>query len=127
MCLRLFEANFPRVTTNQKHSPDLGIDTSSVWNFCARPSAVISRARPVVMSQNVGCFLRLKIRYIQPEVIKSFRRMDLLDRNEITTSGSVRPVSFDGFTLNLFFFHFVIYTCRKKSFERSLNSYRLPI
>ena len=30
-------------STNQKHYPDLGSDTSSVWNFCARFSDVISR------------------------------------------------------------------------------------
>ena len=28
---------------NQKHYPDMGSDASSVWNFCARFSAVISR------------------------------------------------------------------------------------
>ena len=37
------EANFPRGTTNQKHYPDLGSAASSVWNFCARFSAVISQ------------------------------------------------------------------------------------
>ena len=37
------ESNFPRGTTNQKHYPDLGIDTSSVWNFCTRFSVVILR------------------------------------------------------------------------------------
>ena len=30
-------------STNQKHYPDLGSDASSVWNFCARFSDVISR------------------------------------------------------------------------------------
>ena len=29
----LVEANFTRGSTNQKHRPDLGCDTSSVWNF----------------------------------------------------------------------------------------------
>ena len=29
--------NFPRGTTNQKHYPGLGNDTSSVWNICALP------------------------------------------------------------------------------------------
>ena len=33
----------PRGTTNQKHHPDLGSDTSSVCNFCAWFSDVISR------------------------------------------------------------------------------------
>ena len=40
---RLAEENFPRCTTCPKHYPDLGIDASSVWNFCARFSDVISR------------------------------------------------------------------------------------
>ena len=30
-------------STNQKHCADLGSNTSSVWNFCARSSIVISR------------------------------------------------------------------------------------
>ena len=30
-------------STNQKHHPDLGSDTSSVWSFCACSSDVISR------------------------------------------------------------------------------------
>ena len=34
---------FPRDTTNQKHYPDLGSDTSSVWNFCACSPDVISQ------------------------------------------------------------------------------------
>ena len=34
-CFWLVEAIFPRRTTNQKHHPVLGNDTSSVWNFCA--------------------------------------------------------------------------------------------
>ena len=42
-CFWLVDTNFPRGTTNQKHYPDLGRDTSSVWNFCARISDVISR------------------------------------------------------------------------------------
>ena len=33
----------PRYTTNQNHYSDLGSDASSVWNFCARFSDVISR------------------------------------------------------------------------------------
>ena len=42
-CFRLVEANFLRGATNQKHFPDLGSDTSSVWNFCSRFSDVILR------------------------------------------------------------------------------------
>jgi len=30
-------------STNQKHYPDQGSDTSSLWNFCARSSDVISQ------------------------------------------------------------------------------------
>ena len=32
-----------KFSANQEHYPDLGSDTSSVWNFCARFSDVISR------------------------------------------------------------------------------------
>ena len=39
----LLIAIFPRHTTNQKHYPDLGIGTSSVWNFCSHFSDVISQ------------------------------------------------------------------------------------
>ena len=52
-------SKFPRGRTNQNHYPELGSDTSSVWNFCARMSDVISWGKPVVASRNVGCFLRL--------------------------------------------------------------------
>ena len=41
-CFWLVEAHFPRGSTNQ-HYLDLGSDTSSVWNICARFSDVISR------------------------------------------------------------------------------------
>ena len=46
-------------STSQKHYPDLGSDASSVWNFCARFSDVISRGKPLVASRYVSCFLRL--------------------------------------------------------------------
>ena len=46
-------------STNQKHYPDLGSDTSLAWNFCARSSDVITQRQPLVTSRNVGCFLRL--------------------------------------------------------------------
>ena len=39
----LLIAIFPRHTTNQKHYPDLGIGTSSVWNFCSHFSDVNSQ------------------------------------------------------------------------------------
>ena len=42
-------------STNQKHYPDLGSDTSSAWNFCTRSSDVNSRGN----HWGVGCFLRL--------------------------------------------------------------------
>ena len=52
-------------STNQKHYPDLGSDTSSVWNFCARSSDVISWGNQWwVASRNVGCFHRLIIIFI---------------------------------------------------------------
>ena len=35
--------NFPRRATNQKHYSDICNDMSSVWNFCARFSDVISQ------------------------------------------------------------------------------------
>ena len=40
----------------------VGSDASSVWNFCARLSDVISRGNYhwIVASRNVGCFLRLR-------------------------------------------------------------------
>ena len=41
-CSRLVEANFTSGTTNQKQYPHLGSDISSVWNFCACFSDVIS-------------------------------------------------------------------------------------
>ena len=45
--------------TNQKPYPDLGSDTSSVWNFCVFCSDIDHfEVKPVVASQNVGCFLR---------------------------------------------------------------------
>ena len=54
---------FPTIpgTTNQKHYLDLGSDASSVWNFCAGFSDVITREKPVVTSGNVGCFSRWQI------------------------------------------------------------------
>ena len=50
LCFWLVETNFPRGTTNQKHYPDLGNDTSSAWNFPWTPK---------VASRNVGHFLSL--------------------------------------------------------------------
>ena len=35
---------FPGMT-KEEHYPDLGNDTSSVWNFCSRSSEVISRGK----------------------------------------------------------------------------------
>ena len=42
-CFWLVEANFPRGTTNQKHYPELGGDTPSVWDFGTRFSDVVWR------------------------------------------------------------------------------------
>ena len=49
----LLNAIYPRLTTNQKHYPDLGID-AWVWNFCSHFSDVISQR-----NQCWCCFLRL--------------------------------------------------------------------
>ena len=53
-------SKFPSRKTNQEHNQDLGSDASSVWNFSARFSDVISR-KLMVMLRNVGCecFLEL--------------------------------------------------------------------
>ena len=53
------EANFPRGTTNQKHYPDLGNAASSVWNFCARFSAVISGGNQWWRCEMKAVFFRL--------------------------------------------------------------------
>ena len=45
--------------TNQKQRSVSGSDASSVWNFCARFSDIISRGNQLVASPNDGCFLRL--------------------------------------------------------------------
>ena len=60
--------NFSRNTTNQKHLPYQGSDTSSVWNFCDRSVIGIElllwflrrhfAGKPVVVSPSDGCFLR---------------------------------------------------------------------
>ena len=54
-------------STNQKHYPDLGSNKSSAWNFCACSSEV----RPVVPSQNVGCYLRLHQKKLTPPAYSS--------------------------------------------------------
>ena len=41
---------------HQKHYPDLGSDAPSVWNFCFHFAR-----KPVAMSRNVTCFLKLNI------------------------------------------------------------------
>ena len=52
---KLFEAKFPRCTTNRKLCPDLGSDTSSFWNFS-------TLGKPVV-SAKVSCFLRASLTF----------------------------------------------------------------
>ena len=44
------------------HYPDLGSDTSSVWNLCARFFRRHLAWKTVVAPPNVGCFLRLDSR-----------------------------------------------------------------
>ena len=52
--------NFPHSTTNQKHFPNMpGSNTSSVWNFCALSQTFGFTGKPVLVSRNLGCFLRL--------------------------------------------------------------------
>ena len=50
---------FPRGRTNRKHSPDLGSDTSSVWNFCMSFARRHFTGKPMVASRNVGYCLKL--------------------------------------------------------------------
>lgn len=45
--------------TNQTHHPDLGSNASSVWNFCAPFSDVISRENQRRALWIFGCFLKL--------------------------------------------------------------------
>ena len=42
-CFWLLLTWLSKFSANQKHYPDLGSDSSSVWNFCSPPSDVISR------------------------------------------------------------------------------------
>ena len=57
-CFWLAEANFRHGTTNQKHNADdLGSDASSVWNFCAGCSDVISRGNQWWHCEMVAVFL----------------------------------------------------------------------
>ena len=65
----------PRVkfaSTNRKHYLDLGSDTSSVWNYCARSLDVILRGKINGGVKNAGNFLRLimfwlKVTWLQRE------------------------------------------------------------
>ena len=52
---------FPCGTTNQKHHPDLGSETPSVWNFCSVFLGYHFVGKPVVVSWNVSCVFRLEI------------------------------------------------------------------
>ena len=56
--------------TNQTHYLDLGFsNVSSVWNFCSRFSVAIFVRKPVVVSQNVGCFLMIRLHNYKHEII----------------------------------------------------------
>ena len=59
VCVALLIGWSPRSTTNQRHYPDLSSDGSSVWNFGASFTDVISRGNQCRLSRNVGCFLTL--------------------------------------------------------------------
>ena len=61
-------------STNQKHYPDLGSDTSSVWNFCARFVDVIWQGKPVVTSPNVGSFVSLVSVTVIPECLFGYEK-----------------------------------------------------
>ena len=49
------------VSINQKHNPDLGRDTSPVWNFCSFSLDVLLGVwgKPAIALSNVSHFLRL--------------------------------------------------------------------
>ena len=47
------------VSTNQRHYPELGSDTASVWNLCVCSSDVISQENRWLRREMSGCFLRL--------------------------------------------------------------------
>ena len=51
-------------STNQKHYPDLGSDTSSVWNFCARFPDFISQGNKWWRHEMSAAF-KLKSMFIQ--------------------------------------------------------------
>ena len=55
MCFWLDEAHF----SQSLHYPDLGSDTSSVWNFCARASDVISPGNQWWRSEMSALFFTL--------------------------------------------------------------------
>ena len=48
-------------STNKRHYPDLGSDTSSVWNFCARFSDVISRENQSGWRREASAVFRLEV------------------------------------------------------------------
>ena len=59
-CSWLAEASFPRGTTNQKHNPDRGSDTTRhQYGISEVVPQTLFRGKPVVASTNVGCFLML--------------------------------------------------------------------
>ena len=45
-------------SANQRHYPDLGSETSSVWDLGRRSTDVISQGNQLVALRNVGYFLR---------------------------------------------------------------------
>ena len=48
-------------STDQKHYPDLGSDASYVWNLGRHLVK-----KPVVVSQNIDCFLWLRVFKLEP-------------------------------------------------------------
>ena len=60
-CFWLVKANFPRSTTYQKYYPDLGSDTSPVWNFSVRSSDIfIAWGNQFGRREMSAVFLRLR-------------------------------------------------------------------
>ena len=58
----VFVIGWSEFWTTQKNYPDLGGDTSSVWNSCPHSSLrrhFAGKLWPAVASRNFGCFLRL--------------------------------------------------------------------
>ena len=97
-CEQCFWLVVPRgkfATTNQKHYPDLGSDTSSVWSFCFRSPDVISRENQQwlcgMSAFFLGCFK------------SNHRHSELTNRNVVLRAAHCNSR---------------IWICRKKRYQR---------